>query len=110
MSDPTKKPDDALLVTLSVADLRRIIAQEIKAAMGEDPPLDKPLEVGYKAIIAYDKSGIESHTQALRLDAETTSGGRGDYPERPSNGRARRDRNQRTTSPSDSIDRCGGGC
>lgn len=50
MSDPTKKPDDALLVTLSVADLRRIIAQEIKAAMGEDPPLTSPSKLAIRQL------------------------------------------------------------
>ena len=34
MSETAKKADDTMLVTLTVADLRRIVAEEVRAAMG----------------------------------------------------------------------------
>lgn len=37
MSEPTKKPDDAqMIVTMTVAELRRIVAEEVLTAIGNN--------------------------------------------------------------------------
>lgn len=109
MSETAKNPFEPFF-----DEIRRIVREEIGALSANKDVqgirLTRPRRVDYKTIIAYDKPGIESDTQAVGLDAETTSGGRGDHPERPGDGRARRDRNQRTPGPIDPVDSLGGRC
>jgi hypothetical protein len=99
MSEPEKKPDSAMIVTLTLREFGQ-----------NNEGVDRGLEIDYKTIIPHDRPGIESHTQALRLDAEEARRSRGNNPERLGDGRARFDWNQRTPGPADTCGRGGGGC
>ena len=108
MSEPAKNPFDPFF-----DEIRRIVREEIGALSANKDVqgirLTRPRRMDYKAVIAYDKPGIKGDTQAVGLDAETTSGGGGNHSERPGDGRARRDRDRRTPGPVDPADSLGGG-
>lgn len=57
MSEIQKNPDNAMIVTLNVADLRRIVAEEVRAAIGNGVGEDRLVDAKEAAGLLSASSG-----------------------------------------------------